>query len=180
MLCLLAGCGAPAADAETVRTHFDVLPQFSAQIKILSDLEDSVLEYELDYVYNREDADTFTITAPASLTGVSGTIAGTDSGTFTLQYDGMVLDDAMPQRTGLTPADALFCLLSDLRSAAPVQQWTEQGDDLLVLRYETDGEDGKIAKQVWLTANGCQPVYAELYASGERVLTIEVLSYSET
>ena len=163
-----------------MRAHFEELAGFTAQIKILSDLGDYVLEYELDYVYNRDDADTFSITAPASLAGISGTIAGTDSSAFSLQYDGMTLDDAMPQRTGLTPADALFCLLGDLRNAAPVQQWTEQGNRLLVLRYETDGEDGKIEKQVWLTENGCQPVYAELYAAGERVLTIQVQSYSET
>ncbi len=141
-----------------------------------------MLEYEMDYNYNKEDADTFTITAPESLAGIGGRIAGTDNGAFSLQYDGMVLDDAMPQRTGLTPADGLFCLLSDLRNSEPEQQWTEQasGTELLVLRYAEDGTDGKIEKQVWLTENGRQLVCAELYADGKRVLTIQVMSYQET
>lgn len=164
-----------------MRAHFAEVNGFVAHVKILSDLEQSVLEYEVDYVYNREESDTFSLTAPESLAGIGGTIAGTDSGQFSLQYDGMQLDDAMPRRTGLTPADALFCLLSDLRTEDPAQQWTEDavGQTLLVLRYESEDGDGKIAKQVWLTNDGRQPVCAELYADGKCVLTIQVMSYEE-
>ncbi|WP_346704435.1 hypothetical protein [uncultured Agathobaculum sp.] len=183
LLVLLSGCGGSAAsDGSAVRTHFEELGGFEAHLKILSDLEQSVLEYEVDFVYNKEDNDTFTITAPESLAGIGGTIAGTDSASFVLQYDGLELDDAMPQRTGLTPADALFCLLDDLRRAEPAQVWTEStgGVDLLVLRYQQDGDDGKVEKQVWLTEQGYQLVCAELYADGERVLQIQVTSYRET
>lgn len=183
LLVVLSGCGGDtAADASTVRTHFEELAGFEAHLKILSDLEQSVLEYEVDYVYNKEDNDAFTITAPDSLAGIGGTIAGTDSASFVLQYDGLVLDDAMPQRVGLTPADALFCLLDDLRRAEPAQVWTEKtsGVELLVLRFVQDSDDGKVEKQVWLTKQGYQPVCAELYADGERVLQIQVMSYRET
>ena len=145
-------------------------------------MDKSVLAYEVDYAYNKKDVDCFTITAPDSIAGVSGTIAGTDSAQFTLQYDGASLDDAMPQRPGLTPADGLYCLLADLRSGEPAQQWTEdvQGQKLLVLRYESETDDGKIARQVWLTDDGRQPVCAEMYADDECVLTIQVISYQET
>lgn len=179
---LLCGCGGAQTDGEAVRAHFDALPGFEAHLKILSDLGQSVLEYEMDYVYNKEDTDSFTITAPESLSGIGGTIAGTDSASFTLQYDGLSLDDAMPQRTGLTPADAMFCLLDDLRTGEPAQVWSESasGTELAVLKYEYDSEDGKIEKQVWLTRQGLQPVYAELYADGTRVLTIQVAEYRET
>ena len=122
---VLCGCGGSGADGEAVRAHFDALSGFEAHLKILSDLKQSVLEYEMDYVYNKEDVDSFTITAPESLAGIGGTIAGEDSASITLQYDGLSLDDAMPQRTGLTPADAMFCLLDDLRKGEPVQIWSE-------------------------------------------------------
>lgn len=182
LLAVLTGCGGAAADGTSVRTHFEELAGMEVHLKILSDLEQSILEYEEDYVYNKEDNDTFTITAPESLAGIGGTIAGTDSASFTLQYDGLALDDAMPQRKGLTPADAWFCLLDDLRRAEPTQIWTESADGvkLLVLRYEQDGEDGKVEKQVWLTEQDYQPVCAELYADGERVLQIQVTEYRET
>lgn len=182
LLVVLSGCGSTAADGSSVRAHFEELAGFEAHLKILSDLDQSVLEYQEDYVYNKEDNDSFTITAPDSLAGIGGTIAGTDSASFTLQYDGLALDDAMPQRTGLTPADALFCLLNDLRTAEPAQIWTERvdGQSLLALRYEQEDADGKVEKQVWLAEKTYQPVCAELYADGTRVLQILVTSYRET
>ena len=182
MLLALSGCGSAPADGQTVREHFETLAGFEAELKILSDLGQSVLEYQVDYVYNREDNDTFTITAPESLAGIGGTIAGTDNASFALQYDGLALDDAMPQRTGLTPADALFCLMNDLRTAEPVQLWTERADgaSLLVLRYEQQDADGKVEKQVWLTEDSLQPVCAEFYADGTRVLQLLVTDYRQT
>lgn len=182
MLLALSGCGSAPADGQTVREHFETLAGFEVELKILSDLGQSVLEYQVNYVYNREDNDTFTITAPESLAGIGGTIAGTDNASFALQYDGLALDDAMPQRTGLTPADALFCLMNDLRTAEPVQLWTERADgaSLLVLRYEQQDADGKVEKQVWLTEDSLQPVCAEFYADGTRVLQLLVTDYRQT
>ena len=129
-----------------------------------------------------DDIARYHITAPESLAGIGGTIAGEDSASVTLQYDGLSLDDAMPQRTGLTPADAMFCLLDDLRKGEPVQIWSEtaSGTELVALKYAYDSEDGKIEKQVWLTEQGYQLACAELYADGERVLQIQVASYRET
>ena len=180
LLALLCGCGRPAAGGEDVRTHFETLNGFEADVKILSDLGESTLEYTVHYQYNKEDVDSFSITAPESLSGIGGTIAGEESGAFSLQYDGLSLDDAMPQRTGLTPADGLFCLLCDLRTAEPQQQWTEtvSGEKMVVLRYAQ--ETGQIEKQVWLTRDGLRPVCAELYADGERVLTLTLSGYRET
>ena len=182
LLVMLTGCGGAPENGQVVREHFAQLAGFEAELKILSDLGQSTLEYQVEYVYNREENDTFTITEPESLAGIGGTIAGTDSASFTLQYDGLALDDAMPQRTGLTPADALFCLLNDLRTAEPAQIWTERvdGQSLLALRYEQEDADGKVEKQVWLTEKTYQPVCAELYADGTRVLQILVTSYRET
>lgn len=181
LLALLPACGGKTASDQTVQSYFSEVNGFEAHVKLLSDLDSSVLEYEMDYVYNKEQADSFTITAPESIAGLGGTIAGDSSAEFSLQYDGLALDDAMPQRTGLTPADGLFCLLADLRSGEPSQRWTENvaGKTLLVLRYDSEDDQGKVAKQIWLTADGRQPVCAELYADGECVLTIQVMSYEE-
>ena len=46
--------------AEDVRAHFASLDSCTAHLKIISDLDESVLEFESDYVYNREDSDSFT------------------------------------------------------------------------------------------------------------------------
>ena len=179
---LLSGCAGTEMDGERVRAHFDALSGFNAQVEILSDLGESVVTYKMDYAYSRDGNDGFTITAPESLAGIGGTIAGSENAQFTLQYDGLSLDDAMPQRIGLTPADGLFCLTNDLRTAEPAQIWTESasGTDFVVLRYESEDEDGTVAKQVWLADGTLQPAYAELFANGSRVLTIKVTAYTET
>ena len=52
LLAVLSGCGSTAADGQSVRTHFEELAGFEAHLKILADLEQSALEYEVDYVYN--------------------------------------------------------------------------------------------------------------------------------
>ena len=54
--------------------------------------------------------------------------------------------------------------------------WSEHtnGESLLVLRYEN--ADDSVEKQVWLRQSDLQPVYAELYEDGARVLTIQVES----
>ena len=110
------------------------------------------------------------------ISDIGGRISGEENGAFTLQYNDLQLDDIAPRHTGLTPADAWFCLLNDLRYAAPAQVWSEHtnGESLLVLRYEK--ADDSVEKQVWLRQSDLQPVYAELYADGARVLTIQVES----
>ena len=177
---LLGGCGRPAEQsAEDVRAHFAALDGFTAHLKIISDLDQSVLEFESDYVYNKEDSDSVTLTAPESVAGIGGTIAGEENGAFTLQYNDLRLDDIAPRRTGLTPADGWFCLLNDLRYNAPEQVWSEHtdGESLLVLRYAQADKDGSTEKQVWLRQSDLQPVCAELYENGALVLTIQVESY---
>ena len=159
-LVLLCGCGRSAEmSAEDVRAHFASLDSCTAHLKIISDLDESVLEFESDYVYNREDSDSFTLTAPESVAGIGGRISGEANGAFTLQYNDLQLDDIAPRHTGLTPADA--------------SEHTN-GESLLVLRYEK--ADDSVEKQVWLRQSDLQPVYAELYADGARVLTIQVES----
>lgn len=167
-----------AADSETIRSYFNEMEECQAHIKITSDLGQSVLEYEIDYTYQRDGNDSFTITVPQELSGISGTIAGNGEDGCSLQYNGMELDDAMPQCTGVTPADCLFWLLSDLRSREPAQQWTERasGENLIALRYESEDKDDQIIKNVWLSEN-LQLVYAELYVNNNRLLTVQVMSY---
>lgn len=179
LLAVLTGCGGAKADAAAVRAHYEALDGFTAQLAITAAQDDLVQEYQMEYTYSRSEPDRFTITAPESIAGIGGTIAGTDNAQFSLQYDGMQLDDAMPQRTGLTPADSLFCLLNDLRTGEPAQMWTESADGsaLLVLRYTGEDADGTMEKQVWLTEDTLQPVYAELYADGSRVLTLRLTGW---
>ena len=58
------------------------------------------------------------------------------------------------------------------------ESWRESADGtaLTVLHYRSESGDETIEKLVWLREDNMQPVYAELYADGARVLTIQVES----
>ena len=133
------------------------------------------MAFELDYAYNKEDVDVFTITGPESVSGVSGRIAGDSEATLALQYDDLVLDDARPVRPGMTPADAVFGVVPADES------WRESADGtaLTVLHYRSESGDETIEKLVWLREDNMQPVYAELFADGTRELSIRFTSYQE-
>lgn len=173
----LTGC---AAQSEIdVGTRFSETAGFQAHIKIESDLGDAALIYEMNYTYNRDGADVFTLTAPECIAGISGTIAGADSSEIVLQYDGTELDDALPRRPGLTAADGLFYVLASLRNAEPVQSWEEtvNGTKTRALRYEDAETD--TARQVWLTEDGRLPLYAEAYDGSRCVLKLQITDYQE-
>ena len=106
------------------------------------------MAFELDYAYNKEDVDVFTITAPESVSGVSGRIAGDSEATLALQYDDLVLDDARPVRPGMTPADAVFGVVCALRDTPADESWRESADGtaLTVLHYRSESGDETIEK----------------------------------
>lgn len=133
----------------------------------------------MEYVYNGNDSDSFTITYPESLAGISGKVTGTGTDGLTLQYDDTILEDMMPVRSGMTPADAYSAIICCLRDDAPIETWTETVSDqtLLVMRYEDEDAIGSVARQVWLTADGTQIIYAEVYDDTECLLSITVTSY---
>ena len=161
-----------------MKPHFfwlcNIFAYFSRFICILLDISPI-------YAYNKEDVDVFTITAPESVSGVSGRIAGDSEATLALQYDDLVLDDARPVRPGMTPADAVFGVVCALRDTPADESWRESADGtaLTVLHYRSESGDETIEKLVWLREDNMQPVYAELFADGTRELSIRFTSYQE-
>lgn len=113
-----------------------------------------------------------TLTAPEDLAGISATIAGDDRLDLTLEFDGTSLDAPGSAYPGFTPADAVPYLLYDLRASSPAETWKEtvEGEGALVLRYTRDDGGSKTEKQVWLAEKTLEPVCAELYVEGRRVL----------
>ncbi|MGE4549365.1 MAG: hypothetical protein AB7C89_07460 [Intestinibacillus sp.] len=141
-------------------------------MKILSDLDESTLEYEADYEYNKESSDHLALTAPEDLKGISATVAGKDRLQMTLEYDGTALETPSSSLAGFLPADAVPYLLYDLRASSPSEIWSERvdGEDTTVLRYLWEGANSKTEKQVWLADKTFVPVCAELFVDGKRVL----------
>lgn len=184
-ICLcLSGCGAtkPAAESDKIRLNFNELNNAAFHAKILSDFNQSALEFELDYVYNKQDNDTLTIVMPEILSGIRASIAGEQKSEFTLQYDDTIIDMPITAQPGMTPADAIAYVLYELRASSADEVWSEQIDGvaLTVLKYVESSDDGsQIVRQVWLNEETSALVCAEIYADGMRILQIIFSAWSE-
>lgn len=182
-LLFLFSCGAADGKGENdnIAAHFEAVNGFTAQVKILSDLGQSTLEYTADYEYNKGDADKMSLISPEALAGLAISVAGEQTSELTVQYADAVLDSGMPARPGATPADAVAALLYELRASAPAELWSETvaGEKMTVARYENDADESKISRQVWLGEKDLHPVCAEVYADGSRVLQLFFSNYSE-
>lgn len=180
---LLGGCSGEkesSLDAR-IRQTFEELPAFTAEVKFLSDLGSSTLEYGGLYEYQKEGSDQLTLHTPEALDGIVIRVSGETADAMTVQFEDTVLDAGMPARAGVTPADAVPSILDALRAAAPQETWEETvgGVKMAAARYEAEDEQGKIMYQIWLTRDSLRPSYAECYADGERVLQIFFRDYQE-
>ena len=110
-----------------MREHFSALPRAQMSVKILSNLGESALEYQVEYEYNKGDNDILTVTAPESLSGVRLTISGDTPGGFTLQYADAVLDFQMDGPAGMPspPCSPIWRRAS--RPRPPPKHWTVCG-----------------------------------------------------
>lgn len=177
---LLSGCGEKSAADKGLQTqqHWETLDSAQFETKIVSNLEQSTLEYTLEYCYNKEDSDVFTITEPEALRGIQATIAGGDTAAITLQYDGTELDAPGPTRAGVTPADVVPYLLRSLRSGSPAEAWEERADSesYEVLKFISESDEGTVTQQIWLRDS--IPVRAEVYADGTLALTLTFANWT--
>lgn len=179
---LLSGCAAQDNGyAEKLQQTYTQLDGFTAQVKILSDLGQSTLEYSGHFAYNREGTDILTLEAPEAVAGIQISVSGIQGENLTVQYADTVLDSGQPARTGLTPADAIPLLLDAVRLDAPLETWEESvgGTKMVAARYETEDAYGRIMRQVWFSRDSLRPAYAELYADGERVLQVFFREFEE-
>lgn len=184
LLVAASGCGpAPdgAGESDRIRQTYEAWNGFTAQVKILSDLGQSTMEYGGQFEYNREGNDIFTLEIPESLAGITITASGEHADNLTVAYEDTHFEAGAAGRQGLTAADALPLLMDTIRSGAPLETWEETvgGVKMLAARYETEDDQGRIMRQVWFTRDSLRPSYAELYADGERVMQVFFSEFQE-
>ena len=157
---------------EQLRTYYKDLQTASFHAKILSDLDQSTLEYEVDYEYNKEGSDHLTLTAPEDLQGIQATISGENELQMTLEYGDTALDTPGASLSGFAPMDVISYLLYDLRDASPTEIWSERmdGEQVTVLRYARKDGEQDTEKQIWLSEKSLSPICAEMFIDGQRVL----------
>ena len=113
LLLLLSGCGKAAPGPEQVReTYQNTLAAARCRVRTYGGF---CCEYLLE-LQEGEDCFSVTILEPASVAGIRAEVAADGSA---ICYEDITLDALLPEPGGFAPADALPCLLRQLREELP-------------------------------------------------------------
>lgn len=152
-------------DLNTIQKQYESCAGLQTNAHIVSNLDERTLEYDIKYEYNKESGGRITIISPEELAGIT---AAVDGDSFTLHYEDTALETAMPDRKGLTPADAVPYLLSDIKKAYPTEIWRENGK--IAVHFEQTTDDGAVSKEVYFDEKTGALCDAELYLDGKKLL----------
>lgn len=177
LLLLLSGCGKAAPGPEQVREIYqNTLAAAHYRVRTYGGFS---CEYLLE-LQEGEQGFSVTVLEPASVAGIRAEVAADGSA---ICYEDITLDALLPEPGGFAPADALPCLLRQLRAELPAgvgEVSTDRGQRLR-LEYQTDLPDGTRAqKRIFLLPESLFPESAELYLGGALQLTLQVEEFSLT
>ena len=172
-LCFLCGCGTKET-GPTVREYYSALRSVAARADITAYFAEESRSYTVACSWQRGEGATTTVLAPASLAGLSATVA---DDTLLIRYDGILLPAGKLSETG--PANAIPWLLRVLEEGYLVEESRERSDgtELRRLTLDITAPDGtKLLCSVWLT-EALAPVCGEFSRDGKVFLTVRITEF---
>lgn len=171
---LLTGCANADREIEQAMELRDRLLSgngcsFSATVT--ADYGDELYTFSVDCKADALGEVTFTVTAPDTISGITGTLSDTGG---KLTFDDTALQfDLMAEET-LSPVSAPWVLVKTLRSGYITSVCTEE--ELLHLSIDDSFEDDALRLDIWLDGN-LYPVRAEILHDGVRILTMDIENF---
>lgn len=174
MMMLLTGCGSDATELDRGLKLRDKLLDaqgcsFSADIS--ADYGDSVQEFSMDCQGDSRGDISFTVTAPQTIAGITGTVA--DSG-GKLTFDDTALSFPLLADGQVTPVSSPWIFLKTLRSGYMLFAGME--GELLRLSIDDSYADDALRLDIWVDTQD-QPVRAEVVCDGRKILSMEIKSF---
>lgn len=176
VLCLLllvglCGCSAESKDLErglALRTNLLKASGFSFDAEITADYGDKLHQFSMNCQSDREGNVTFQVTAPETITGITGSI--TEEG-GTLTFDDTALHFDLLTDEQLSPVSAPWILVKTLRSG--YLRTVGREEEELRLTIDDSYDDDALMVDVWLDGKDL-PKRAEIVYDGRRILTLLV------
>ena len=138
---------------------------------ITADYGEQIYEFKMDCETDREGNLTFTVTEPATIAGITGTVS-TSGGAIT--FDDKVLAFQTIADGLVTPVSAPWLLIKTLRSGYLKDSAAiEQGFEISI-----DDSYAEESLQLRIRTQGDVPAFAEIFWQGRRILTIAVENFS--
>lgn len=174
VMLLLAGCsrGSEAIDrAMELRSRLLSGEGCGFTAQITADYGDEVHTFTVDCQGDHQGNLTFTVTAPESIAGITGTVSE-EGGKLT--FDDVALAFPLLTQEQISPVTAPWIFLRTLRGG----YLTSAGDDDGLLRVTIDDSYDEDALQldIWLD-DGNIPVRAEILYDGSRILSLSVSNF---
>jgi len=169
MLLFLSGCSANGHIERGMALRSALLRSESRfTTDITADYGDKVCSFAMDCAFSDNGDMTFTVTAPETIAGITGTI--TDNG-GKLTFDDTALQFPLMADDQISPVSAPWVLMKALRSGYLTSAGEEDG--LLRLTIDDSYEEDAMQADVWLSETDI-PVRAEMVYDGRRILSLNV------
>ena len=174
-LCLLTGCAQNPKEVEQgLKLRSQILQGngCSFQADITADYGDKLNTFSVACEADREGNLNFTVTKPASISGITGSI---QKGEGYLTFDDIALQFAPMTDDQITPVLSPWIFIKTLRSG----YLTSAGKDGDFLRLTIDDsyEEDALTLDIWLGENQ-MPVRAEILYDSRRILSMEVRDFA--
>ncbi len=171
LLICLPGCSGEPREIErgmALRTRLLQAAACSFDADITADYGDKVHQFSLHCQGNGQGDITFTVAAPESIAGITGTISE-EGGKLT--FDGVALQFDTMADGQASPVTAPWILLKTLRGGYLTSACMEE--DLLRLTIDDSYEEDALQLDIWLDQEDL-PVRGEILYDGRRILTLDV------
>lgn len=168
LILFFTGCGqgsTPRGMALRQRMNDSNGCAFTAEVRVYMGKEEYV--FSMDCECGNSDAVTFIVTAPESLSGITGELS---SGSGSLTFDGQALAFPMLAQGTLSPISSVWVLLHALRGG----YLTDEGKDSLTIEETYQGVPLRLS--VALDSEDT-PTFAEIFQDGARILSLALTNF---
>lgn len=173
ILVLLTGCGSQKAEldrAMALRAKLMASQGCAFDAVITADYGTETQTFSVSCEADYQGNMTFTVTAPETIAGISGTVAA-DGGALT--FDDKVLSFELLAQGQVTPVSGPWLLVRTLLGGN-VTACTEE-DGMVRVSIDDGYQEDALHLEVWLEAE--QPKFAEVVWKDRRILTLEIENF---
>ena len=157
-----------AGRAEKICDEFSDAQKIVLTAFVRADYGDKVFDFKITCTDTPEET-SVEIKEPAEIAGVYAAV--TDDG-YRLEYDGVVMTTGAVTRNGLSPMEALPCLISAWKDGYFTAALSEKYGDTDALMLESRITD-TVHQKTWFDKNTLLPLRSEILQSGRTVITCE-------
>lgn len=174
----MCGCSAvkdPQALAQSALEEYGGSSVIETDATIQTASKEGFTDYQVHVEYTVGDEPTaeITLTAPESVKGITASYQG---GTKSLTYDDVSLETLLPERKGITPADAVPAVLDCLCGAEADSVWLD--GELLTLEYVETSDEGDVTRDISVDPTSGELRTARVSCGGKQTISCVFSGFS--